>query len=173
VPAAVIAETLRRFPGVPHRLEHAGSLDGVDYINDSKGTNTDAAIKALEAFRQRIVLIAGGYDKGSVFSELAEAVKVHAGHVILIGQVAGQIARDLEAAGFTSYSFADSLEAAVGQARAAAQSGDVVLLSPACASWDMFRDYEERGERFKQAVWAMGGQRLGREKQPECEEEGS
>jgi UDP-N-acetylmuramoylalanine--D-glutamate ligase len=167
VPAEVIAETLKEFPGVAHRLEYVGTIDGVDYINDSKGTNIDAAVKALEAFDGNIVLIAGGYDKGATFAELAGPVKKHATHAVLLGQVAERMAADFSAAGFSAYSFADTLEDAVSKAQALAVPGSVVLLSPACASWDMFRNYEERGERFKQAVWALGGKSIDREKRPE------
>ena len=171
--AEVIGETLRTFPGVPHRLEFVASLNGVDFVNDSKGTNIDAAIKALEAFPQKVVLIAGGYDKGADFSSFVEVAKVHVSHVVLIGQVAKRMANTMDAAGFSSYTYTDTLEDAVKQAYDKAISGGVVLLSPACASWDMFRDYEERGERFKLAVWDLGGQKSGREYESECTEKGS
>lgn len=157
VPVEIVARTLKQFPGVAHRLERAGRVAGIDFINDSKGTNTDAAIKALEAFARPIVLIAGGYDKGGTFDELAPAVKQHARHTVLIGQVARRMAEAFDKAGYDSYDFAPTLEDAVQTAFRAAASGDVVLLSPACASWDMFRDYEERGERFKEAVRELGG----------------
>lgn len=157
VPVEIVARTLKHFPGVAHRLERAGRVAGIDFINDSKGTNSDAAIKALEAFARPIVLIAGGYDKGGTFEELAQAVKQHARHTVLIGQVARRMAEAFDKAGYNSYDFAATLEDAVQTAFQAAASGDVVLLSPACASWDMFRDYEERGERFKEAVRELGG----------------
>lgn len=173
VPVGVIAETLRTFAGVPHRLEFAGTLDGVDYINDSKGTNIDAALKALAAFPQKKVLIAGGYDKGADFTAFAQALREHASHVVLIGQVANRLADALDAAGVTSYSHAASLEEAVQHSARMARPGDIVLLSPACASWDMFVNYEERGERFKKAVCDLGGDRGGRENEPEHQKSGS
>ena len=157
VATGVIAETLKTFPGVAHRLEFVRTVAGIDFVNDSKGTNTDAAVKALEAFGQNIILIAGGFDKGGTFDELAKEIKKYTSHTVVLGQVATRIAAALDQVGYQSYTTAGSLEEAVLQAYQAAQPGDVVLLSPACASWDMFRDYEERGERFKQAVWELGG----------------
>ncbi|MDW7652209.1 MAG: UDP-N-acetylmuramoyl-L-alanine--D-glutamate ligase [Bacillota bacterium] len=173
VSADVIARTLRSFPGVPHRLEVVRSLHDVLFINDSKGTNTDAAIKALEAFPNRKILIAGGYDKGGSFASLAEQIKTHVGHTVLLGQVAKRLAAELAEKGYAAYTFADTLEDAVTLAFREAKPGDVVLLSPACASWDMFRDYEERGERFKEAVWKLGGLEDGRKDEPKREEKRS
>lgn len=156
VAADVIAGTLKTFAGVAHRLEFVRTVAGIDFINDSKGTNTDAAVKAMEAFEKNIILIAGGYDKGGTFADLAEEIKKHASHTIVLGQVATRMVAALDQVGYQSYATANSLEEAVMQAFQVARSGDVVLLSPACASWDMFRDYEERGERFKQAVRELG-----------------
>ena len=154
-----IAHVLQTFSGVPHRLEYVRSLNGIDYINDSKGTNIDATLKALAAFKQRKILIAGGYDKGADFTPLAQALRdFNVEHVILIGQVAERLAAALEAAGYQQYTFAVDLTEAVKTAATKAQPGEVVLLSPACASWGMFRDYEHRGEIFKKAVRALGGQ---------------
>ena len=169
----VIAKTLKTFPGVAHRLEFVRKVDGVSFINDSKGTNTDAAVKALEAFPNRKILIAGGYDKGGSFDELAQAIKKHVGYTVLLGQVAGRLAEALEAAGYSGYDVVSTLEEAVEHAYQAAKSGDVVLLSPACASWDTFRDYEQRGERFKEAVSKLGGLEDGRKNQPEREKKRS
>lgn len=153
----VIAKTLSSFSGVPHRLELVRTLAGVDYINDSKGTNPAAAIKALEAVNRPVILIAGGYEKGADFSSFAEKVKEKVLHVFLIGQTAGRLADALEGVGYYSYELAPTLEKAVAGAHDRARAGDVVLLSPACASWDMFKDFEERGELFKRLVWALGG----------------
>ncbi|NLP37498.1 MAG: UDP-N-acetylmuramoyl-L-alanine--D-glutamate ligase [Firmicutes bacterium] len=153
----VIAEVLKTFPGVAHRLEYVRTYNGVDYVNDSKGTNVDATIKALEAVTRPIVLIAGGYEKGADFTELAQAVQGRVRHAVLMGQVAERLAAEFESAGFTSFSLVGSLDDAVWLAQKQAQAGDVVLLSPACASWDMFKDFEERGDLFKKAVWALGG----------------
>ncbi len=157
VSVETIAYTLKRFPGVPHRLEFVRTLEGISFYNDSKGTNTDAAIKAMEAFPGRKVLIAGGYDKGGEFDVLAEAVKTHAASVVLIGQVAPRLADALTAAGFNCFDYAATLEEAVDKAYRMAGSGDAVLLSPACASWDMFKDFEERGNQFKEAVLKLEG----------------
>jgi UDP-N-acetylmuramoylalanine--D-glutamate ligase len=159
---AGIAKALKTFRGVPHRLEFVASIGGVSFINDSKGTNTDAAIKALESFPQPKVLIAGGYDKGSSFDSLALEIKRHVSHVILIGQVKQRLSESLQAVGYSSFDFADSLEDAVGKARDAASQGWVVMLSPACASWDMFNNFEERGQLFKEAVYRLEGENNGR-----------
>jgi len=157
IEAEIIADVLRRFPGVPHRLESLGSVSGVHFVNDSKGTNIDAALKALTALPEKKVLIAGGYDKGADFTLFAAAVKEHVSHVVVIGQVAKRLTAAFDQAGFAAYTFAATLEEAVSIAYWLAQPGEAVLLSPACASWDMFSSFEERGERFKKAVRELGG----------------
>ncbi|MBS3886250.1 MAG: UDP-N-acetylmuramoyl-L-alanine--D-glutamate ligase [Dethiobacter sp.] len=157
IEAEIIADVLRRFPGVPHRLESLGSVSGVHFVNDSKGTNIDAALKALTALPEKKVLIAGGYDKGADFTLFAAAVKEHVSHVVVIGQVAKRLTAAFDQAGFAAYTFAATLEEAVSIAYRQAQPGEAVLLSPACASWDMFSSFEERGERFKKAVRELGG----------------
>lgn len=157
VPVQVIAQVLGTFSGVEHRLEYVRTVAGVDYINDSKGTNVDASLKALAAFPQPKVLIAGGYEKGADFAPFAQALIGQVSHVILLGEVAERLAAALREVGYENYSFANSLEEAVQMAQTKAQAGEVVLLSPACASWGMFRDYEQRGEMFKQAVWQLRG----------------
>lgn len=154
---SVIGVALRNFRGVPHRLEFVGSINGVDFINDSKGTNSDASIKALQALPRPKVLIAGGYDKGGSFADFAEAVSKYAAHVVIIGQVSVRLAEALQSAGFHCFEFASSLREAVRKAYRAARPGDIVLLSPACASWDMFNNYEERGDQFRQAVQTLEG----------------
>ncbi|MBT9172340.1 MAG: UDP-N-acetylmuramoylalanine--D-glutamate ligase [Syntrophomonadaceae bacterium] len=154
---AVIGRALRNFRGVPHRLEFVGSINGVDFVNDSKGTNPDASIKALQALPRPKVLIAGGYDKGASFTEFAESVSKYASYVVIIGQVAARLAEALRSAGFHCYDFASGMTEAVKKAYQAARPGDVVLLSPACASWDMFSNYEERGEQFRYAVQILEG----------------
>lgn len=150
---AQIAETLREFQGVPHRLEFVATIDGADYYNDSKATNTDAAVKALEAFTDRpIILIAGGYDKQTDFTPW---VKMFAGRVvqlILIGQTASQIAKTCDAENFLSYVYAENLQDAVARAKEVAKPRSAVLFSPACASFDMFKNFEQRGEIFKNSV---------------------
>ncbi|MEW6182599.1 MAG: UDP-N-acetylmuramoyl-L-alanine--D-glutamate ligase [Bacillota bacterium] len=155
VSAHVIAKTLRDFKGVTHRLEFVDDIDGVRYINDSKGTNPDAAIKALEAYDRPIVLIAGGRNKGSRFDDFAAKVKEKARVLVVLGESAEEIAAAASAAGVDLILRAKGFKEAVHLAREAARPGDVVLLSPACASWDMFRNYEERGELFKQTVREM------------------
>jgi UDP-N-acetylmuramoylalanine--D-glutamate ligase len=157
VPLGTIADTLKQFPGVPHRLEFVQTVDGIRFYNDSKGTNTDAAIKAMEAIPGRKVLIAGGYDKGGEFDTFAGAVKQHASYVVLIGQVARRLAEALSAVGFDYFEHAPSLDEAVSKAYRVAKAGETVLLSPACASWDMFRDFEDRGDQFKEAVLKLEG----------------
>jgi UDP-N-acetylmuramoylalanine--D-glutamate ligase len=154
---AVIGVALRKFRGVPHRLEFVGNINGVDFINDSKGTNPDASIKALQALPRPKVLIAGGYDKGGSFAHFADEICKHASHVVIIGQVSARLAEALQTAGFHCFDFASSLREAVRKAYRAARPGDIVLLSPACASWDMFSNYEERGEQFRQAVQTLEG----------------
>lgn len=152
LPATSLAHTLRTFPGVPHRLEPVATIDGVTYINDSKGTNPEATMRALEAFSEPIVLIAGGRNKGASFDALAEKMRGKVRHLILLGEAAPLLEEAAKAAGVGEISRVPDMAAAVARARAVASPGDVVLLSPACASWDMFTNYEERGEVFKDLV---------------------
>ncbi|WP_166251942.1 UDP-N-acetylmuramoyl-L-alanine--D-glutamate ligase [Marinobacter salicampi] len=156
LPMSVMVEVACNFRGLPHRCEHIRTLGHVDYINDSKGTNvgaTVAAIKSLAPAKGKIILIAGGEGKGADFTSLAEPVRQHCRHVILIGRDAGLLAEALE--GCTEISLADSLDQAVSRAANCARPGDRVLLSPACASFDMFRDYEDRGAHFARHVEAL------------------
>ncbi|MEW6191728.1 MAG: UDP-N-acetylmuramoyl-L-alanine--D-glutamate ligase [Bacillota bacterium] len=159
VPVPVIGKVLQEFPGVAHRLEFVAEIGGVRYVNDSKGTNPDAAIKALEAYPQPVVLIAGGRNKGSDFSGFAAKMKQKVRALVVLGESAGEIAAAAHAAGIEPVFKAASLEEAVYVARDAARPGDVVLLSPACASWDMFKNYEERGELFKKTVREIAGRK--------------
>ncbi len=154
VPVPVIRHTLKTFRGVEHRIERVRELDGVTYINDSKGTNVDSTIKAVQTMTEPTVIILGGYDKHTSFDPLAKEI---AGSPFirkaeLIGETAPLIRNALERAGFRQTEFADSLGSAVQQARDTAEEGWNVLLSPACASFDMFKDYEERGRVFKEIV---------------------
>lgn len=156
----VIREELSQFSGLEHRLEPVAEINGVKFINDSKATNVGALIRSLQSFEVPVILIAGGKDKGADYSPLADVIKRKARLVILIGQAREKISQAL--AGLEPLA-ADSLEAAVELAYAQAQPGDVVLLSPACASFDMFENFEQRGKLFKQAVsWlaANGSRRL-------------
>jgi UDP-N-acetylmuramoylalanine--D-glutamate ligase len=157
-PAAAAAETLRTFAGVPHRLQVAGEVGGVTYVNDSKATNADATLKALTAYHGGVHLILGGYDKGAGYDDLAAATEGLVRQVLLVGATAPALeaafARRRRQAGPTATPsvVCGDLETAVQRAAAAARPGDVVLLSPACASWDQYRDYVERGEHFLRLV---------------------
>ena len=151
-------ETIRKgivlFRGVAHRIERVADDRGVVYYNDSKGTNVASTIKALESFTEPVVLIAGGKGKGQDFAPLGAAAARRVRHAVLIGEDRARLRPALEAAGATVEE-ATSMEAAVSAARAAARPGDVVLLSPACASFDMFQNFEHRGEVFKAIVRAL------------------
>jgi UDP-N-acetylmuramoylalanine--D-glutamate ligase len=152
-PEAVI-RGLRSFRGVPHRLELVRTLDGVSWINDSKATNVGSTLVALRALAGGVHLIAGGRGKGQDFSPLAPAVAERCRGVYLIGEAAGELDRVL-GAGDVSVQDVGELAAAVQAARAAARDGESVLLSPACASFDQFRDFEARGEEFRALVEAL------------------
>ena len=152
VPAETIRKSVLSFGGVEHRIEYVAEKNGVAYYNDSKGTNPDAAIKGIRAMKRPTVLIGGGYDKESEYTEWIESFDGKVKKLILLGQTREKIARDAEKCGFTDYVFADSFEEAVHMAVKEAVSGDAVLLSPACASWDMFPSYEVRGDKFKEIV---------------------
>lgn len=152
IPADIIAKTLAGFTGVAHRLEFVAEVDGVRYINDSKGTNPDASIKAVEAFPGPLVLIAGGKNKGNDFTEFARRAAEKTRAMVVLGQCREEMARAAADAGIAKVLRAESFRDAVLLARSAARPGDMVLLSPACASWDMFNSFEERGDLFKQIV---------------------
>ena len=154
VSPAVIGATIRAFEGLPHRLEKVAAINGITYINDSKGTNSDAAIKSLSPYEGNVVLIAGGSSKGADFTQLAKTVRQRARGVVLIGKTAPAIAEAL--GDFAPKAMAKDMESAVRAATEMASPGDTVLLSPACASFDMFRNYEHRGDVFREAVVAMG-----------------
>lgn len=148
-----IVDALKGFAGLEHRLEFVREIEGVRYINDSKGTNVGAVIKSLEGFDEPILLIAGGRDKGSDFSPLRTLIKEKVKRLILIGEAREKIGSAVEDLTATIYS--GSLEEAVNIASKEAAKGDVVLLSPACASFDMFKNFEERGKVFKEIVWRL------------------
>jgi UDP-N-acetylmuramoylalanine--D-glutamate ligase len=149
-----IAEALRTFPGVPHRLELVRELRGVRYVNDSKATNTAAAGRGVAAYDAPLRLILGGSLKGEDFGPFARALPPTVRSIYLIGEAADQLAHALDAAGRT-YGRAGDLPTAVSQAAADATAGDIVLLSPACASYDQFEDFEQRGETFRRLVEAL------------------
>ena len=147
-----IRKVLKGFAGVAHRIEYVATVDGVDYYNDSKGTNVDASIRAVLAMKKPIVLIGGGYDKGSSFDEWTKLFPGRVKHLVLIGVTAPKVRASAEKFGFTAISDCETFEEAVDLCREKAEDGDCVLLSPACASWGMFDNYEQRGDMFKEQV---------------------
>ena len=152
VPPEKIAAGLRQFSAVAHRLEFIATIKGVKFYNDSKATNPVSAEKALQAIKGRKVLIAGGKEKGSDFKGLAKKFPSELSNLVLLGEAADKIAAAAEAAGFSSWEKVESIPMAVERAFQLARPGETVLLSPACASWDMFNSYEERGDLFKKCV---------------------
>ena len=147
-----IAEGLTQFKGVEHREEIVGTFEGVLFVNDSKGTNSDAATKALQAFEEPLVLIAGGKNKGLDFHDFMKVVRVKVKSLVLLGLAADEMEQAARDEGVQTIIRATTFEDGVAKAIAEAIPGDVVLLSPACTSWDMFKSYEERGELFKELV---------------------
>lgn len=152
VPADMVRKSVLAFKGVEHRIEFVTEKNGVAFYNDSKGTNPDAAMKGIQAMNRPTVLIGGGYDKDSVYTDWINSFEGKVKKLILIGATREKIARDALACGFTEYQFADTFEEAVLTAAKEALPGEAVLLSPACASWGMFPNYEVRGEKFKEIV---------------------
>ncbi len=151
-----IAAAIRTFPGVEHRLEFVRRANGVDWYNDSKATNVDAALKAIDAFPGGLWIILGGKDKGSDYRPLGPALAAKAGGALLIGAAAGKIAGELaEVAPDLPLHSLGTLDSAVGFAAAEARPGDTVLLAPACASFDQFENFEHRGHVFKELVSAL------------------
>ena len=155
VPVEIIRGVVKRFTAVEHRIEFVCEKNGVKYYNDSKGTNTDAAIKAIDAMPSKTVLIGGGYDKKSDFSKWVARFPGKVRLLVLLGQTKEKIAAACDKAGFSDYVFAESMEEAVKICAESAKNGDCVLLSPACASWGMFKCYQERGTIFKELVKAL------------------
>lgn len=152
VPMDKIIEVLKRFQAVEHRIEYVTEKCGVKFYNDSKGTNPDAAIKGICAMNRPTLLIGGGYDKESEYDEWIESFHGKVKKLVLIGQTREKIAECAKAHGFSDIILCDSLEEAIDVCYANAVEGDAVLLSPACASWGMFKNYEERGRIFKEYV---------------------
>jgi len=155
VPMEYIKKAITSFVAVEHRIEYVETINGVTYYNDSKGTNSDASIKAVEAMTSPTILIGGGYDKGTEFDEWIMSFKGKIKYLILLGQTREKIAETAKRQGFQNIIMVDSLKDAVKISAAKAESGDSVLLSPACASWGMFQNYEERGKLFKEYVREM------------------
>jgi UDP-N-acetylmuramoylalanine--D-glutamate ligase len=156
---ASIAKVLREFRGVEHRLEWVAAVNGVAFYNDSKATNPAATLKSIDAFDRKLILIAGGLDRGSDYMELLPAFRSQVKGLVTLGETRAKIDRVAALAGLTNRKTvdtgeyaADAVRAAVEAAFAMAEPGDIVLLSPACASWDMFPSYEERGRMFKESV---------------------
>jgi len=149
-PAASALAAVEGFSGLPHRMEFVATVNGVDYYNDSKGTNVGSVVKSLESFPGKVTLIAGGKDKGGEYAPLAELVRERVNHLILLGEARERIRDALGQ--LTDTVLVGSLEEAVREAHRLAEAGDVVLFSPACSSFDMFRNYEVRGECFVSAV---------------------
>ncbi|MCR4842834.1 MAG: UDP-N-acetylmuramoyl-L-alanine--D-glutamate ligase [Eubacterium sp.] len=155
IPAEKIADCVRKFKAVSHRIEYSGTKRGVRFYNDSKGTNPDSAIQGIRAMDAPTCLIGGGYDKKIPFDEWVKCFDGKVKKLVLLGQTAQQIAQTCDKYGFKDYCFADSLEEAIDICYAAAEDGECVLLSPACASWGMFKNYEVRGDLFKEYVASL------------------
>lgn len=158
VQSEIMAQVLRTFKGVEHRIETVRELNGVTWINDSKGTNVDSTLKAIATMTRPTVLILGGSDKKVSFDPLAQAIKSapQIAHCVLIGDTAEQIREALERAGYTAYTeMGYNFDECLAECRKLAKNGWCVLLSPACASFDMFMDYEDRGRVFKEKVMAL------------------
>lgn len=152
IPVESIHKSLAKFKAVEHRIEFVEEKNGVVYYNDSKATNTDAAIKGIEAMDRPTVLIGGGYDKGSEYGDWLKICKDKVKALVLLGQTRELIAEEAKKQGITEIVFAESLEEAVKICQQKAEPGDAVLLSPACASWGMFDNFEQRGRMFKDYV---------------------
>ncbi|MFH1361328.1 MAG: UDP-N-acetylmuramoyl-L-alanine--D-glutamate ligase [bacterium] len=148
-----VAGVLRAFPGVEHRIEFTATINGVDFYNDSKATNPDSTLVAIETFAGKgLVLILGGKDKGVSLAALSAKIKESVKGVILIGEAAQRFSQSLKTVGYENIYFTQTMNAAIEKARFLARPGEIVLLSPACASFDMFANFEERGQVFKKAV---------------------
>lgn len=156
IDAETIGNAVRAFTGVEHRIEYVGTVDGIRFVNDSKGTNPDSSIKAVQAIDGNIILIAGGYDKGSDYKEFIGAFGGKVKYMMLLGKTAQKIKEQAEELGFTNCIMCRDMDECVNKAYELAQEGDTVLLSPACASWDMYTCFEQRGEHFKNCVYRLG-----------------
>lgn len=150
-----MAEVLRTFKGVEHRTEYVTSFNGIKFYNDSKGTNSDASIKAIDALKEPLILIAGGIDKGTDFDDFIKSFKGKVKALVLLGDTAKKIKETAIKYGFNNIYIVDSMKEAVNKSFELGDQGDTVLLSPACASWDMYKSFEERGKDFKKAVFDL------------------
>jgi UDP-N-acetylmuramoylalanine--D-glutamate ligase len=156
LPADTVAETLRRFEGVEHRLEPCGQVAGVGFVNDSKATNVDSVAKALQSFAEPVHLILGGKDKGGDFAALGVLIRKQVARIYTIGAAAAKVEAQLK--DVAPILACGDLETAMRRALTHAKPGEWVLLSPGCASFDQFKDYEHRGQVFKQVVRQMQGE---------------
>ena len=157
LPLDCIRKALREFVAVEHRIEYTATVNGVKYYNDSKGTNPDASIQAVKAMQTKTLLIGGGYDKGSTYEEWIDTFGDKVRLLVLMGQTADKIEAAARGRGFTAIARVNSMEEAVELCYREARPGESVLLSPCCASWGMFKNYEERGRIFKELVRALPG----------------
>jgi UDP-N-acetylmuramoylalanine--D-glutamate ligase len=155
VPPEAVRGALEAFPGLPHRVEFVRRVRDVSWFNDSKGTNVGAVLKCLEGFSEPVVLIAGGKDKGIDFRPLREPLRRKARAAVLFGEARGRMERELS--GASPLAVVETLDEAVRKAAGLARPGDVVILSPACSSFDQFRNFEERGQAFRKAVKELAG----------------
>lgn len=155
VPVEVIHKAVTQFRAVAHRIEFVDEIDGIAYYNDSKGTNPDAATKGIQAMNRPTLLIGGGYDKESSYEEWIQSFDGKVKYLVLIGQTREKIQEAAYKCGFQNTILADNLEEAVSICTQKAAKGDAVLLSPACASWGQFDNYEQRGDKFKEYVYAL------------------
>ncbi|WP_235601287.1 UDP-N-acetylmuramoyl-L-alanine--D-glutamate ligase [Tissierella sp. P1] len=151
----IIAKVLSEFKGLEHRIEYVETIDEMSFYNDSKGTNPDSTIKAIEAINSPIILIAGGYDKGSEFDELIKSFNGKVKDLILLGETKEKIKETALTCGFNNIHLVENMHEAVKLAYDLGQRKDNILLSPACASWDMYSNFEERGQDFKDAVYGL------------------
>ena len=155
VPVEVIHKAVMQFRAVAHRIEFVDEVNGIAYYNDSKGTNPDAAIKGIQAMNRPTLLIGGGYDKESSYEEWIQSFDGKVKYLVLIGQTREKIQEAAHKCGFMNTILADNLEEAVSICTQKAEEGDAVLLSPACASWGQFDNYEQRGDKFKEYVYTL------------------
>ena len=151
----IIRDVLKTFPGVEHRIEYVDTIDGVKFYNDSKGTNSDASIKAIEAVSSPIILIAGGMDKGTEFDDFILSFNGKVKALVLLGETKEKIKETADKYGFEKVYLVKDMEEAVRKSFQLANRGDTILLSPACASWDMYHSFEARGEHFKGIVSSL------------------
>lgn len=151
----IMAEVLKEFQGVEHRIEYVDTIDGIDFYNDSKGTNPDASIKAIEALNAPLILIAGGMDKGTEFDDFIKSFDNKVKALILLGETKEKIKETAIKYDFNNIYIVESMKEAVNRGYEIGEKGDKVLLSPACASWDMYKSFEERGYYFKKAVRSL------------------